>query len=175
MFSESKKNNKNGFSLMELMIVIAIIGIMTSIVLVYSGKNKIEKEVEGAAREVAAAIREAQNNALTGKQPEAGKFPCAYIFSATNDSENYGIQYAYHFSAENDCALYEPKSYASYSLKNGVKFSTGNDTGISFNIPWGTAAGSIDSPIVLTKGSSSYTICVNSAGRVTETKGESCP
>ena len=61
---------------MELMVVIAIIMIMTVVMLVVSVRDREKKKFEAAGREVAAAVREAQNNALTGKQIQNTDLPC---------------------------------------------------------------------------------------------------
>jgi len=148
--------NRKGFSLMELLIVIAIIGIMTAVLLVNLSGSRSQKQVEAAAREVAAAIREAQNNALTGKNVTTG---CSYIFTYNSGSSSYGIS---------SC------SNINYTLSNGVIFNNGNN--FTFSVPFGTVSGGYATPIVIRKGTSQYTICVNSAGNVTEKSGNTlCP
>lgn len=61
------KRKQKGVTLVEVMVVIAVIGIGTSIMLASMGNAKEQKRVETAAREVAAMFREAQSNALSGK------------------------------------------------------------------------------------------------------------
>ena len=56
---------KNGFTLIEIMVAMAIVGIMSAMVLTSLSSGKERKVVEGEARRVAAAIREIQNYALT--------------------------------------------------------------------------------------------------------------
>ena len=76
-----QKNNKNkrGFSFLEMVVIVAIISIMTSVMMVVTFKERDRKEIEAVGREVTAAIREAQNYALTGKQQGTG-LPCSFGF-----------------------------------------------------------------------------------------------
>jgi len=143
-------NNRKGFSLMELMMVIAIISIMISVVLIYSDRTK--KELEGAAREVAASIREAQNYALTGKNASAS---CSneYIFTYEINSPNYSI------SGCIDPAI-------SYVLKNNVEFL--NEGSFSFEAPWGKVNPPSSQIIRLKKGSHCIEISVCKFGSVKE-------
>ena len=143
---------------MEIMVVIAIIGIMSAVALVSLSKGKEQKAVEAAAREVASAIREAQNYALTGKGADS---TCTiYIFFCTNLSANYSIA----------CG----SNAINYTLKNGVNFDSGcTSTNIIFPIPWATLSVNPDA-IVLKKGNSCYQIDVNIAGNITESS-ITCP
>lgn len=72
--------NKKGFSFLEMIIVVAIIMIMTMTMLVISFKDRDKKQLEAVGREVAAAIRETQNNSLTGRQGANEGLPCAFRF-----------------------------------------------------------------------------------------------
>ena len=64
--------NKKGFTLTELMIIIVIISIMTSVSLVMFNKNRSQKEVETGARLVSSTISQAYSNAITGKMYNVG-------------------------------------------------------------------------------------------------------
>jgi len=151
------------FTLIELMIVVAIIGIMSSVVIISMQNGKIEKELETAAREVAATIREAQNNALTGKNASSTNPICSqYNFAYTNGSSNYSVNCSGNYSNN-------------YTLKNGVTFASGGN--FNFSIPFGGVAAN---GIKITKNSICYCVAVNSSGSVEE-KGRlancstSCP
>lgn len=75
----AKKLCKKGFSLVEVMIVIAIIGISAGILFARVDSTNPSTEVELAGRQIAASLRTAQNNAISGKmQPDGGG-----IFSKT--------------------------------------------------------------------------------------------
>lgn len=163
--------NKKGITLIELMIAIGIISIMFTAFIVSFRGGKTEKELEIAAREVSAAIREAQNNALTGKNAkECGG--CEGIYFRFNgawtgvgrDEEEACI----------DCPLSENL------LKNRVFFSAAGK--FYFSIPFGEIK-PVDPPnwetgdfisIELLKGSSRYYVCVTKSGNVYEQKTE-CP
>lgn len=163
----AKIQNKKGFSFLELIIVVAIIGIMTVAAFVSLYGAKESKSVEIAAREVAAAIREAQNNALTGKIVNSGEYPCQFSF-VSSPSSAYQIEYGYHTGSE--CGVI---TYA-YNLQNGAVFS-GSVT-ISFGVPHATVGLEADpTKIEVTKGTSTYSVCVYSSGRVIETNAASCP
>lgn len=84
-----------GFTLVELMISTAIIGLLSSVVLVALHRSQIAKEAEGDVRTVAAALREAQNYALTGRGilQTAGK-PCMFRVRAEADSGTILIEQA---------------------------------------------------------------------------------
>ncbi len=170
--------NKKGVTLLELMTVIAIVGIMTGVSLIFlSRENREKKEVEMAAQEVAAALREAQNAALTGKAMEAsGEYPCRFVFQATANSSNYSVSYHYYEEEAGGCSnTSSMKTYASYTLKNGVKFDNSNYLPATFSIPWGTLETTATDPqnrrYVVVKNNTYYTICACKSGKIKEEKG----
>jgi prepilin-type N-terminal cleavage/methylation domain-containing protein len=150
-------NNKKGFSFLELMIVIAIAGIMTVAMLVPMNAQREKKAVETAAREVAAIVRETQTYALTGKGLQ-GHPACSFTFN-WEASSNYSLS---------GCKI------QNYSLKNGVTFSNGGS--FSFSVPAAIITASMAFPvdIVLSRGGSSYHVCVYKSGVVSESS-MACP
>ena len=174
---------RRGFSLSELIIVCSIISIMTVVALVsINGTNRFSKEVESAAREVAVAIREAQNNALGGKQPDYNSkiIACGHgFYFANNGDSNYKI--FYNPKTETDCSTAKKnydaaasRNYVSYSLPNGIKFSAGKGA-IYFDSPHGNVYrdGSLLTSVLtitITKNFQSYNICVYPSGNVLESK-----
>jgi type II secretory pathway pseudopilin PulG len=145
---------KKGYTLIEVMMIIAMVGIMTVATMSYLTGTKNDKAVETAAREVASAVREAQNYALTGKNASSPKCT-TYEFKWNINSDAYLIEFANVL-----CGV----PHIAYTLKNGVTF--GNSGTVNFSIPNAT----IDNKktIQLTKGSINYFVCVCQSGRITE-------
>jgi len=165
---------------MELLIVCAIIGIMSAVALVYlGGSSRSGQEAELAAREVAASVREAQNNALAGKQPVDGVIACGHgFYFAANGDSDYKIFYNPKTGA--DCSTASKThdagsgDYIDYSLPSGVQFSAGSGA-IYFDSPHANVYrnGSLLAAVLtitITKNSSNYNICVYPSGNVTESK-----
>ncbi len=153
---------------------------MTAVALVYlGGSSRSGKEVEFAAREVAASIREAQNNALAGKQPVAGAIACGHgFYFAANGDSDYKIFYNPKTGA--DCSTASKThdagsdDYIDYSLPSGVQFSAGSGA-LYFDSPHGNiyrngASLGITLNIKIVKDSQKYNICVYPSGNVTESK-----
>jgi Tfp pilus assembly protein FimT len=59
---------KKAFSLIELLIVTALATIMTAVLFVSKNNDLANKDVDAAARQVAAVLRQLQNDALAGKK-----------------------------------------------------------------------------------------------------------
>lgn len=152
-----KKINKSkkGFSLIELMMAIAMISIMTAVTLASMNTQREKKAVESAAREVAATLREAQNYALTGKGLIASSTICSYIFSWTEGA-------GYRLTG---CKT------QNYTLKDRVKF--GNTGSVSFSVPFSIISPIGTKDIALSRGASSYHVCIYSSGVVSE-KADGC-
>ncbi len=62
-----RHNNARGFSMIELMIVIVIIGIMTSLAVPKFGKTFQRMKLKGAARDLSSDFRLARSKAIAGK------------------------------------------------------------------------------------------------------------
>lgn len=141
--------------MIELMIVIAIIGILATIV-ISTPNNKSQKSVESAARNLAAAIREVQNYALTGK----GAGGCSYQFSFADGASNYSVS---------GCVN------QSYPLGNEVTIGSASANSLIFTVPHANndVSGSA-LRVTLVKDLKSYSVCVYSNGNVEEKEGGSC-
>ncbi len=151
-----ERTRAHGFTLIEVLIVVAIIGIVSAMILVTFSGQRQTRNLERAAREVLATLREAQNYALSGR---AG--------AISENNTYYGVQIA---SATAYSVVASSGTIASYTLKSGVTFSSGATT-ISFTLPRGDVlvggaplSGSYRISLAGT-GSSRY-ICVYSTGRI---------
>ena len=174
---EKKQQKLSGFTLIELMVSMAILSIMVTATIISMGGAKTKQEVEGAARQVAAAIREAQNYALTGKNiGSSGDVPCRFRLAATGTS-SFTIQQK-EFSS-GSCGI-DSGSPLTYSLLAGVTVSTNN---VSFDVPRGEvfndALGELDGTdevdFAVSKSGSTAHVCVYPFGRIEEKPiGGSC-
>ncbi len=161
---------------MEVMIVVAIMGIMTTIGLVSMSATRNKKNIEIEARRVVASIREAQNYALTGKIGGSGFIPCRFRWISSpvvGDNTSYWITTFRRVSASCDGTAEDTGDSVKYSLQNGVTFSNNTPYSIDFSVPF---AGVSASRIVLAKGGNYYTVCVSSSGVANEFEGDvTCP
>ncbi len=177
----------NAFTLIELMVVIAIIGIMTAIGFGVLQNQKSPSALTDAQRQVASAIKLAQSYALQGKAVN-GTTPCGFGFRFTN-STNYEI-FDVTPQSGNDCDQTNTNytagnlsSSEAYSLDNGVTIASVNSnplttdftpTEIYFTVPNGimydsSGTGFSAKTFQFDLGSSNNkTITVNSGGSITE-------
>lgn len=182
------KNNlrvKRGFSFLEMIVVVAIITIMTMVMLVVSFRDRSKKEVEAVGREVTAAIRETQNNALTGRQQGSENLPCSFIFELKDGGGVYEIRGSYReldaFCGDDE----EPGSYTGVLLSENISGHRIGITGIDsegnpsdfvvFTVPYGkfydsSSGDSTGTEFVVTKQGEEqkYHICVHSTGLIEE-------
>jgi prepilin-type N-terminal cleavage/methylation domain-containing protein len=156
---------KKGFTLLELMVVIAIMSIMSTLVIVSLAKSKNDRDVEAAGREVAAALREAQNDALTGKSG-TNQYPCSVTFQVTGGGSGYRLLYNYNSSpGQSDCGAAFQWIY-NKALSSGVSISPGSGNTV-FSVPHGTFS-SGTTGYTLNKGSSQYDVNVSGIGVITD-------
>ena len=148
-----------GFTLIEVMVVIAIVSILTGVVIASLGKGRVQRELQTNRDQVMTVIREAQNNALTGKRP-SDRTPCS--FSVEWGGTVYSLKYTYKDG--NDNCTSSPTTIFSYALKNGVQF--GNSGSVSFSVPHARPSfGSGSISILFMKSGTYDTGCVYANGR----------
>lgn len=157
-----------GFTLIEVVAVLAIIGVTSSVLLVRVLNQRVPRDLENSARLVAGVFREAQNFALTGHQVVAGSDPCGYDVSWGGTT--YGIVYRYK-NAAGACALSTP--LVSYTLENGVVFS--GSGGYSFSLPHASVNFSGTTTTTLSKSSTNHVVCTYASGLINDRAGSSCP
>jgi prepilin-type N-terminal cleavage/methylation domain-containing protein len=83
---------RRGFSMLELLIVLAIMVLMTGVVFVNRNSSKAAADVEMVARQVAAQIRALQNESLSGKQIGTN-YVSRYYLGITNGTSTYTVSY----------------------------------------------------------------------------------
>jgi prepilin-type N-terminal cleavage/methylation domain-containing protein len=133
-----------GFTFLELILVIAIIGIMSATSIVSLGALKVRANLKSAQSEVSATIETAKSYALQGKK-QNGNTACGYGFRF-KDNKNYEI--FYNKLSLSDCATQNANnaylhhrassiSVFSGKLVNNVTLSSpaSNFTEIFFTIP----------------------------------------
>ncbi len=173
---------RKGFTLIEVLVVVAIIGIATSIVLVSMSSGRINQQVQGDARRLTGLIRELQNNALAGEQIVAGRVSCGFSLPAVGAGATT-ITSQYFYRVGPTCTILTAASapLQTFTLSPGVSISVANG-GVRFFVPWGevwdggaTAPIAVPVQYTLVKSTVTWSVCVYQGGRIEESAGASCP
>lgn len=137
---------KKGFTLAELMIVIVIISIMSSVSLVMFYKNRSQKEVETAARVISSTISQTYNNAIAGKMYNVGgsdRTACWYGVRWANGGLGMKSFASYIAPGNTSCTQPNPETEAVTNLQ-GVRVDTSatlsgvnGDWSVKFALPFG--------------------------------------
>ncbi|MDD5651925.1 MAG: type II secretion system protein [Candidatus Moranbacteria bacterium] len=158
-----KIKTKKGFTLLEVMAVMGIVAVMTAVALSAIVNSRNRTELESAANEVMAAIRETQNYALTGKRDGSNDVCTGYKFTSDVAESN-----RYVISGEPSTCNF----FVGQKLSGGVTFS-GGSLSIEFTTPHADMIPSGTTIIItLIKGGHNYCVFINNAGLIT--KGQ-CP
>jgi prepilin-type N-terminal cleavage/methylation domain-containing protein len=158
---------QKGFTLIEIVITVAIIGIASTVVLAGLGGGRAEREVEASAREFASVVREAQNYALTGRQLTSNTDPCRYQVGWSGSQ--YSLTYFYA-PAGGSCAAPASPTPTTYALKGGVAFSSAGSA--YYRPPHAANDISGSKLVVLTKNGSYHSVCLYGNGRVLDQAGQ---
>lgn len=123
-----------GYSILELLTIVAIMGILLSTFMVSLDKSSSDAKIIAAQREVASAIKTAKSYALQGKTNAAGNVPGYWGIKFTDTST-----YVIFHCANTGGGGHNIKE--TFTLKNGVVLSSpvpGSST-IYFDVPNGQA------------------------------------
>lgn len=157
-----------GYTLLELLVVVAIVSIASAIVISNFSASRVKEDTNASVREVMAVMRQAQNDALTGRQYVANAKPCRFQVSWAGSTYTYTFWYLDSFGLCNTSL-----SVKSYTLKNSAAFSGVGS--LSFSPPHGTVNPAVTNTIEITNSGSSRVVCVSATGLVTSAVGSTCP
>lgn len=154
---------RTGFTLIEVLVVIAIIGIATATFLVSFTNLRQQRNLELASQEVVSALRTAQNYALAGQAVGAIKNNCSFGFQAGAGGSAYSFIHTF-----GDCITgpTNTNTIGTSSLRSGITFAGAVTT--NFLLPRGevASAGTVTIQIQSTNGVASSNVCVTKNGRI---------
>jgi len=157
-----------GVTLIEMVVVIAILGIMASVTTISFGTSKNKNILEVNARELTTVIRMAQNYTLSGRQSGTGT-TCGYGVRSISAGQYVVDIYKY---SSGSCAY--DSVLETYTFKQGVQFdaSSINKT-VSFEIPYGNVSAGVTFDLV--RDGSHHYVCVTDKGVIRDSAISTCP
>ena len=121
MINFNKKIKKNrGFTYVELIVVLSIFAIMTSLVIFNYGAFQAKVDVENYANDIALKIVQAQKDAMSGKQPtdlqqQPTVSPWKPSYGVFFDGHLGSTNFIYYVESDKSSYLYKINGYESMS------------------------------------------------------------
>ena len=159
------KKKEKGFTLIEILIVVALIGILSVVSITSMKSGQDQNKLKAAQAETESIIKLAQSYALQGKK-QGNIVPKYYGVKFSVDGKNYSF-----CSNLNDTDVDCNNLIENYQFKNGVMLSAGQGTQISFDIPYGNcrlSSASDNLTLTFKFDNNSRGIIVNKGGAITE-------
>lgn len=164
---------RSGFTLIELIVVVAIIGIVSSIVIVSLSSNRANAAAEQAALTFTANVRQAQNSALTGRNSDSTEDNC-YFAIRIESATRYSLVNYYRSGGNCDGG---PNVVFTTNLTGGVRFTgvASYPTILAFSLPraevYKYSSGSFNAlgaseEISFTRAGVSRSMCLYPTGRI---------
>jgi len=161
-----------GFSLLELMVSIAIIGILSAVTLFAFSFNSQSAVMNAAVDEVFSALKLVKGYSLQGKMPTGRTSICGYGFEFTS-TNTYRVFYYFDNTASTnpnyckDSTKFNIRLVESRTLQGGVTLKSTllpANSRIYFNIPWGELVFSPSINYTLTYSNSDRHVIVSADG-----------
>lgn len=159
-----KKIRKNGFTLIELMIIVAIIGIMTTVGFVSLKSGQNQAKLKATQTEIVALVKLAQSYALQGKK-QGAVVP-----------EYYGVKFSVDGSGYVFCSSSDSmdascnNSIETHQFSDGVSMDLGRGSLVWFDVPFGncrlSSVGSLQLQLILDDAEKN--IIISPGGSITE-------
>ena len=137
-----KRKKQSGFTLVEILVVIAVIGILASMALVNTGKN-LDRDLRQEAERLTTFLRDVQNRALAGENV-SGATEKICGFGVHKNSDNELWVYYIKTDLDNNCSSVsknypggaeDPYKIDTFIFKNGVMADDFSD--LFFLSPYG--------------------------------------
>ena len=161
---KKKRQKQNGFTFIELMTVVAIIGIMTTVGFASLKTGQNQTKLKTAQAEIVALIKLAQSDALQGKE-QGTVTPKYYGVKFSADGKSY-IFCSNSNDADPNCSNF----LQTYPLAGRVAISSGQNSLVRFDVPHGNCYLSSGSTLVVSLGidSNTKTITISAGGAIAE-------
>ena len=168
MLKEKIKKNKQkteGFTLIELMIIIAVIGIMTTVGFVSLESGQNQAKLKATQAEIVAMTKLAQSYALQGKKDNNDVVPSYYGVKFSVDGSGY-VFCSSSDSMDANCS----NSIETHQFDGNIALNMGQGALVWFDVPFGncqlSSVGNLQLQLVLD--SAERGIVISPGGSITE-------